>query len=363
MSLRIENLDVSINRAHILYDINLDINDGEFFSLLGNSGSGKSTLLKTIAGLVQEQKGEIILGDLRLHELAPQNRRIAIVFQDMRLFPNMTVGENVTYSLRIRGAKKKERLARAKELLELVHLDGLESRHVHQLSGGQSQRVAIARALAAEPRVLLLDEPFSALDENLREEMRTFIIDIHKTTGLTTIMVTHNQHEALSISDRIAVMDGGRIIQTGTPQEIYTNPANLKIARYLADGDLLVGEVCGGEFHAGELTIACDQADGLYKVIVRESALKLGSGDKMMTVDAVRYHGHTSEVLLRSGDAVLRTSVESKRGLKVGAIVTVAVDSSQIIFFDAEASPTSTNNRHRFDAKKPAGKFTTHERQ
>ena len=337
MSLEITGLQVSIGRAHILHGIELSIADGEFFSLLGNSGCGKSTLLKTIAGLVQEQEGEIVLGDLRLHALPAQERRTAIVFQDMRLFPNMTVGENVAYPMKLRKVPKSERVKRVDELLELVHLEGFGKRRVHQLSGGQSQRVAIARALAAEPRMLLLDEPFSALDENLRESMRSFVSEVHSATGLTTIMVTHNQHEALEMSDRIAVMDAGRIMQVGTPQEIYERPANLKIALYLADGDVLDGVVDNGLFACGDVALPCDKPDGRCKAIVRSGAVRIGEGQDF-TVSGIRYHGQVNEATLEAGGAIIRYSFPMGASPACGGVVKASIDASQVMFFEDDAS-------------------------
>ena len=201
--LSIKNLSVELNKNMILDNFSLGINDGEFVSIVGPSGSGKSTLLKTIAGINPVKDGIIELDGRMINDEPAHKRGAVIVFQDMRLFPHMNVNENVTYPLKLKGMSKAERMKTATKLLSDVQLDGLEDRKVNQLSGGQQQRVALARALAAEPKLLLLDEPFSALDENLREDMRQLIASLHQKFHMTTIMVTHDLHEAESMSDRV----------------------------------------------------------------------------------------------------------------------------------------------------------------
>lgn len=203
MKLSITDLNVELNNTLVLKDVSLGIEEGEFVSLVGPSGCGKSTLFKAVAGIIPAKSGEIVLDGERLNDIPAYRRGIVIVFQDMRLFPNMTVSENIAYPLRIKGLKQKERMAKSEELLADVQLEGLGDRRVHQLSGGQQQRVALARALAAEPRVMLLDEPFSALDENLRDDMRQLIKKLHNEFHMTTMMVTHDINEAKLMSDRI----------------------------------------------------------------------------------------------------------------------------------------------------------------
>ena len=203
MKLSITDLNVELNNTPILKDVSLGIEEGEFVSLVGPSGCGKSTLFKAIAGIVPVKSGEIVLDGEKLNDVPAYKRGIVIVFQDMRLFPNMTVSENIAYPLKIKGVDRLERKARAEELLADVQLEGLGDRRVHQLSGGQQQRVALARAIAAEPRMMLLDEPFSALDEELREDMRQLIKKLHNEFHMTTLMVTHDINEARLMSDRI----------------------------------------------------------------------------------------------------------------------------------------------------------------
>ncbi len=212
--LNIDNLTVSLNGNVILKNLSLSVNEGEFISLVGSSGCGKSTLLKTIAGINCAESGSIRIDGKLVNDVPAYRRGTVIVFQDMRLFPNMTVADNVAYPLKIRGVGKAERLKKAEELLEDVQLYGLGNRRIWQLSGGQQQRVALARALAAGPNLLLLDEPFSSLDEDLREDMRQLIKSLHKQFGITTIMVTHDIGEAIAMSDRVIRMSSGKIEPT-----------------------------------------------------------------------------------------------------------------------------------------------------
>ena len=204
--LKIKDLCVELNKNKILEDFSLEIADGEFVSIVGPSGSGKSTLLKTIAGINPVKDGTIELDGRIINDEPAHKRGAVIVFQDMRLFPHMNVSENVTYSLRLKGVSKADRAKAAEKYLSYVQLENLGDRKVSQLSGGQQQRVALARALAAEPELLLLDEPFSALDEELREDMRKLIKKLHREFKMTTIMVTHDKNEAKRLSDRVINM-------------------------------------------------------------------------------------------------------------------------------------------------------------
>lgn len=333
MSLSIKNLNVELGGKAVLKNVNLEIAQGEFFSLLGSSGCGKSTLLKTVAGLVQERDGEIWFGERCLHTLPPQKRGTVIMFQDQRLFTNMTVSENVSFALRNKGVRKPERERAAKRYLEMVQLPGFGDRRVSQMSGGQLQRVALARALAAEPSVLMLDEPFSALDENLRDDMRTLVRRIHDETGITTIMVTHDQREALALSDRIAVMEQGEVLQTGTPEEVYEHPATLAIAEYFTDGDHVGGTIEGGVFRSGDIVLQADLPDGDAIAVVRKSAVSLGGGGIEMKVDALQYHGECLLVMLVSKDIELHCELPTGTAIEPGDVCEVQLDSSKILLF------------------------------
>ncbi|HEX2575180.1 MAG TPA: ABC transporter ATP-binding protein [Aquihabitans sp.] len=232
-----------------LDDVDIDGKDGELLTLLGPSGCGKSTTLWSIAGLHDPDRGRISVGDAVLfdHELGidlpPEARECGVVFQSYAVWPNMTVADNVGYPLKLRRVKGADRAARVAEVLELVELGDLAGRYPHQLSGGQQQRVALGRALAFPPRLLLLDEPFSNLDAKLRERARTWLRDLQREIGITTVFVTHDQDEALSMSDRIVVMDHGVVRQVGTPEEIYEAPADLFVADFIGTINLLEGHV------------------------------------------------------------------------------------------------------------------------
>jgi putative spermidine/putrescine transport system ATP-binding protein len=219
--------------------ISLDIADGEFFSLLGPSGSGKTTTLRLIAGFERPTSGSVRLHGRDVTKVPPFERDVNTVFQDYALFPHMTVGDNVGYSLRVRRVPRRQRAARVAEVLETMRLGGFESRKPSELSGGQRQRVALARALINRPRVLLLDEPLGALDTKLREEMQGELKEVQRGVGITFIFVTHDQHEALSLSDRIAVFGAGRIEQVGTPAEIYERPATPFVAGFVGASNLI----------------------------------------------------------------------------------------------------------------------------
>ncbi|WP_249666218.1 ABC transporter ATP-binding protein [Nocardioides faecalis] len=219
--------------------IDLDIADGEFFSMLGPSGSGKTTVLRLIAGFETATAGTVELGGTDVTAAAPFERDVHTVFQDYALFPHMSVLDNVAYGLRVRGTGRTERRARAQEALETVRLGGFGTRRPHQLSGGQRQRVALARAIVLRPRVLLLDEPLGALDLKLREQMQVELKQLQRDLGITFVFVTHDQEEALTLSDRIAVFDTGRVRQLGTPQEIYEQPTSAYVAGFVGTTNLL----------------------------------------------------------------------------------------------------------------------------
>jgi len=232
-----------------LDDVSLTIRQNEFFTLLGPSGCGKTTLLRLIGGFEQPTRGHIYLEGVDLVGLPPFRRPINTVFQSYALFPHLTVGQNVAFGLEMLGREKAEREARVEKMLSLVKLQGYENRKPAQLSGGQQQRVALARALASQPKVLLLDEPLSALDLKLRKEMQIELKRLQTETGITFVFVTHDQEEALTMSDRIAVMDSGNILQIGSPTEIYEHPQRRFVADFIGETNFLEGriEANGGE--------------------------------------------------------------------------------------------------------------------
>lgn len=242
----------------VVKDLNLDIEQGEFLTLLGPSGSGKTTTLMMLAGFETATHGEIYLDGQPINRLAPEKRNIGMVFQSYALFPHMTVEENIAFSLKVRRRPAEEIKQKVAHALDTVGLKGFGQRRPNQLSGGQQQRVAVARALVFEPKLVLMDEPLSALDKQLREQMKFEIKRLHRELGITVVYVTHDQSEALTMSDRVAVFQDGRIIQLDTPVDLYERPGNAFVARFIGENNRLVGDVkslgsnecvveCGGE--------------------------------------------------------------------------------------------------------------------
>ena len=236
---RLKELRRSFGEVKAVDGVDLTINNGEFFAMLGPSGSGKTTVLRLIAGFEIPDSGDIEIDGINVSNVPPFNRDVNTVFQDYALFPHMSVQKNVEYGLRVKGIKKEERESRALKALEKVKLTGFEKRKPSQLSGGQRQRVALARAIVNEPKVLLLDEPLGALDLKLRHEMQKELKDLQQSLGITFIFVTHDQEEALTMADRIAVFNDGNIVQIGTPREVYEQPANEFVAGFVGISNLL----------------------------------------------------------------------------------------------------------------------------
>ncbi|MFD0860454.1 ABC transporter ATP-binding protein [Roseovarius aquimarinus] len=246
MTTRAEALPITVRgvtktygRVHALDDVSLDVKSGEFLTLLGPSGSGKTTLLMVLAGFTRPDRGSLRFGEDEMIRTAPHLRGVGMVFQNYALFPHMTVAGNVGYPLRLRGVPKAEQAERIERALELVQLGGYGARGIEQLSGGQKQRVALARSIVFEPRILLMDEPLSALDKKLRDRMQIELRHLHEQLGMTTVYVTHDQREALTMSDRIAVVNHGRIMQLATPQQLYDRPENKFVADFIGDSTFL----------------------------------------------------------------------------------------------------------------------------
>ena len=256
MELHIRGINKSFDGFQALTDVNLDVGSGELIALLGPSGSGKTTLLRAIAGLEFPDSGRVLYGNEDMATRPIRERRVGFVFQHYALFKHMTVLDNIAFGLRVRHRSERpaeERIrAKALELLDLVQLSGLDKRYPAQLSGGQRQRVALARALAIDPRVLLLDEPFGALDARVRKDLRRWLRELHKKTGYTTVFVTHDQEEALELADRVVVMNRGRIEQIGSTDELYERPASPFVFDFLGDTNILPAELLPGADTTGE---------------------------------------------------------------------------------------------------------------
>ena len=265
--------------------VDLEIHDGEFFSMLGPSGSGKTTCLRMIAGFDRPTSGSIHLYGQEVSDLPPYDRDVNTVFQDYALFPHMTVGDNVAYGLMIKRVPKAERAKRVDEMLDLVQLAGFAARKPSQLSGGQRQRVALARALINHPKVLLLDEPLGALDLKLRQQMQVELKSIQKRVGITFIFVTHDQEEALTMSDRIAVFNQGKIEQIGSPSDVYERPASSFVAGFVGTSNLVSGEV------AKRIT-GSDK-----KFSIRPEKIHLGSASDVLTETMYKANGTVRDVI------------------------------------------------------------------
>lgn len=298
-SVELHDIGMTFGSTRAVGDVSFTVEGGEFFSILGPSGCGKTTILRMIAGFLQPTEGRITIGGKDMAGLGPNQRPTAMIFQSLALFPLMTVWENIAFGLEARGVSKAERRKKADELLKLIALEGYGDRMPGELSGGQRQRVAIARALAVEPQVLLLDEPLSALDLKLRQHMRAELRSLQKRTGVTFIYITHDQSEALAMSDRIAVMSAGVLQQVGAPRELYDNPATPFVATFVGETNAVVGKVTSldngiatvdtafgtmrGRAGAG---LASGQAAKLY---VRPEALVSGTaGDNVLSTNVER---------------------------------------------------------------------------
>ena len=293
MSLTIQKLNAAFGKEKILHDISLHIADGEFVSLLGASGCGKSTLLKSIAGLIEIESGVVKINGKDMSRTLPEKRRAVIVFQDLRLFPHMTVAKNIAFPMNIKKISKERQKETVDSLLAEVQLEGFGNRKVREMSGGQMQRVALARALAANPTLLLLDEPFSGLDGKLRLEMGELVRKLHRENRLTTILVTHDKQEALKYSDRIALMKSGRILQYDTPQNIFKRPASREVADYFGRMNYI--------------------RRGDWEIGVRPFDIRIIPTEKNCTVEEVVFMGETAEVRLNTpAGEVFCTAVSSE---------------------------------------------------
>lgn len=319
LPISIRTLGKSYGNLRVLDDVNLDVRSGEFLTLLGPSGSGKTTLLMMLAGFVRPDHGSIKFGENDVVRLAPHKRDLGMVFQNYALFPHMDVAANVAFPLRLRGVAKLESVGRVERALELVRLGGYGARRIDQLSGGQRQRVALARAIVFEPRILLMDEPLSALDKQLREHMQIELRQMHERLGMTTVYVTHDQREALTMSDRIAVIDGGRIMQIDTPRMIYERPANRFVAEFIGESTFVPIEAAGGNCALGstQLRLPPGTRDGRYLMMVRPERLRVLDGparDDETVIDV-----HAEEIIYQGDSLLLQTALADGRHLTVRA--------------------------------------------
>ena len=335
MKLKIENLSSGYDEDVVLKDLSLEVAEGEFLSLLGPSGCGKSTLMKTIAGIIPAQKGNIFLDGRDITNLPVHKRGTVVVFQDMRLFPHKTVAENVAFPLKMQGVPKQERLKTAEALLEKVQMGGFGNRRPGELSGGQQQRIALARALAAQPKLLLLDEPFSALDENLREDMRHLVLHLQKEFSMTVILVTHDREEALSMSDRVALLFDGKLSQVGTPQEVYARPGNYKVADYFGNCVYIPGKVADAVFTAPGICCPADVPEGAYRILLRPDCLDLNqAGEYQVQVEDILFRGTDSLLFLRASDGTLwKKTCTGPVSFKIGDMICAQLSVTEPVLY------------------------------
>ena len=305
----LKNISVTFGDNQVLKNLNLYIRDKEFITLLGPSGCGKTTTLRIIAGFIDPDEGEVIFDGKKINSLPPYKRQVNTIFQRYALFPHLNVYENVAFGLRIKKLPEKEIKATVEEMLELVNLKGFNKRNINSLSGGQQQRVAIARALAVHPRVLLLDEPLGALDLKLRKDMQVELKNIQQRLGITFIYVTHDQEEALSMSDTVVVMDNGIIQQIGSPIDIYNEPKNAFVADFIGESNIVDGvmiEDCLVDF-SGHRFVCLDKGfdrNEAVDVVVRPEDVDVVAPEKGMlrgTVTSVTFKGVHFEIIVDIG--------------------------------------------------------------
>ncbi|QYX58132.1 ABC transporter ATP-binding protein [Roseovarius sp. SCSIO 43702] len=352
---RVELSDVrkSFGAVQAVRDANVVFEEGSFTTLLGPSGCGKTTILRMISGLEKPTSGDILIADRRVNDVPIHKRNLGLVFQNYALFPHRTIGENIAFGLKYRDVSKADAARKVTEALEIVRLPGVEDRYPSQLSGGQQQRIALARAIVIEPDVLLLDEPLSALDANLREDMRVELKAIQDRIGVTTIFVTHDQSEALAMSDKIIVMSAGRVEQIGGPSEVYNTPASEFVARFLGAANLLEARVVAREGDRvvletpefGRTPVPMSHAATLgegerAKLMVRAEKLTLGprGGEGAeAVVEAVDYQGQLARYFVRVGDTQLQAmNMIDETPFEAGETVSLALNPNACSALPAE---------------------------
>jgi len=327
----IEGVRKSFGKTTVLTDVNLDINAGEFLTLLGASGSGKSTLLNIVAGFLKADRGGVAVDGVDLTKLPPHKRGLGMVFQHYALFPHMNVFENVAFPLKRQGVPKDQIGARVTEALDVVELSDLGDRKPLELSGGQQQRVALARAIVFRPRVLLMDEPLSALDKKLREQLQLEIRRLHQDLGITVIFVTHDQGEALTMSDRIALLRRGDIVQVGTPAELYDRPNSRYSAEFIGVSNILNGHVENGRFHDTvnkvQYRLPDDTTDDSTCVMIRPERLMVAPCEQNVPDDLDRISAHVEDSVYMGSDRTVLVRTEAGERLEVRTDVPRDADS------------------------------------
>ncbi|WP_417026309.1 ABC transporter ATP-binding protein [Candidatus Allofournierella excrementavium] len=366
VDIRVKNAVKRYGENTVIKDLSVEIKEGEFFTLLGPSGGGKTPLLRRIAGFNSIEGGDFFFGERRVNDMDPAKRNIGMVFQNYAIFPNMTVKDNVAFGLKNRKVPKDQCEKETDEFLKLMQIDEYRDRMPERLSGGQQQRVALARALVIKPDVLLMDEPLSNLDAKLRVEMRTAIKEIQNRIGITTVYVTHDQEEAMAVSDRIAVMDGGVIQQIGRPRDLYQRPENLFVATFIGRTNVLDAKLeCAGgkgtltftDGHAVQLdNIDPEAASQAVKVSVRPEEFVIqrdaSAPGVSATVDDSVFLGLNTHyfVHLDSGEKVeIVMESEIENSVPKGTAIKLAVKTHKINVFTADGARTLTVNENRLE--------------
>ncbi len=340
MKVRLENLTKKFEEVVAVNNAGIEFEEGKLTGLLGPSGCGKSTMLYLIAGLFKATSGKIFFDDEDVTKMQPEKRGIGLVFQNYALYPHMTAEQNIMFPLLNLKVSKKEAKERARKMAELVHIDELLNRKPGQMSGGQQQRVAIARALVKEPRILLLDEPLSNLDARLRLEMREEIKRIQRETGVTTIFVTHDQEEAMSISDQIVIMRAGFLQQIATPREMYDNPVNEFVAKFLGNPpiNLLHASVTAGKIDVGGFEIDAGKLENMDILVgIRPEVFKIDAKSTVQVeIQAFEYFGRETLLFVVFGDDMARVLIDSDFPCEKGETVGLALKNRDMLFFDSE---------------------------
>lgn len=337
-NVKIQDIRKSYGDVEVLHGLNIDIEDGEFVALVGPSGCGKSTLLRMIAGLEPINGGTIAIGDRVVNNLPPSERDIAMVFQTYALYPHKTVGQNMGFALKVAKASKEDIDSRVKKAAEILNLTEYLDRKPRHLSGGQRQRVAMGRAIVRDPQVFLFDEPLSNLDAKLRIQMRTEIKELHQRLKTTTVFVTHDQIEAMTLADRIVVMHGGVIEQIGSPLTLYDNPANEFVATFIGapSMNLLSGELSGGKVKVGDHLFAGPGGTGKVKLGVRPEHLILSDDGFPMEVKVVEPTGSETMVFLKFEGQDVTAVFRERHAFETGQTVHLIPDTDHLHIFDAE---------------------------
>ena len=354
LPISIEKITKKYGSTYALDHVDLEIRSGEFLTLLGPSGSGKTTLLTVLAGFTRPDGGSVRFGDAEMVCVPPHQRDVGMVFQNYALFPHMTVAENVAYPLKIRGVKGLQAQERVERSLEMVRLGGYGKRGIDQLSGGQKQRVALARAMVFEPRIMLMDEPLSALDKQLREHMQIELRQLHEKLGMTTVYVTHDQREALTMSDRIAVINFGQIMQLDTPRAIYERPLNKFVAEFIGESTFVPVQIEKGIARFSNFsfkTLHLDSRHGSALLMLRPERLKVLGEQEHLKAEFNEFSAQLAHVVYQGDSSLLEVKLPNEAVVQVrmpsielqnhqnllpGALLRIAVSIQDTVVLSAE---------------------------